>query len=122
MTLTRKKMGGARPGAGRPKVRRILELTHDQACMLVAALECYSNESYSTAEDYDARPLEELRALVDELATMGPPLPVGPPPTLLQAQELMKLSNGKGLIEVNADDFEATLERLRPIENVPPES
>lgn len=64
--------GGARPGSGRPRVRRILELTHEQACMLVAALECYSNESYSTAEDYDPKPLEELRVLVDELATMGP--------------------------------------------------
>lgn len=42
--------------------------------MLAAALECYSNESYSTDADYDARPLEELRVMVDELATMGPPL------------------------------------------------
>jgi hypothetical protein len=64
------RFGATRPAAG----RRVLELTHDQACILVAALECYSNESYSTAEDYDAKPLEELRALVDELATMGPPL------------------------------------------------
>jgi len=55
-------------------VRRVLELTHSQAVMLVAALECYSNENYSTDADYDPKPLEELRALVDELATMGPPL------------------------------------------------
>jgi hypothetical protein len=66
--------GGSRSGAGRPRVRRVLELTHAQAVMLVAALECYSNESYSTSDDYDPKPLEELRVMVDELATMGTPL------------------------------------------------
>lgn len=65
--------GGARPGAGRPKVRRVLELTSDQVVILVAALETYSNENFSTADDYDPEPLQTLRAMVDELATIGPP-------------------------------------------------
>ena len=66
--------GGVRPNSGRPKVKYTLTLTQAQAVMLVAALECYSNESYSTADDYDPRPLEELRALVDEVATISTPL------------------------------------------------
>ena len=64
--------GGARSGAGRPRVRRVLDLTHTQACILVAALEGYSTGPQATAEGYNPKPLEELRVLVDELATMGP--------------------------------------------------
>jgi hypothetical protein len=60
----------ARPGAG----ERVLELTQAQAVMLAAALECYHLEVYSSSDDYDPKPLEELRVMVDELATMGPPL------------------------------------------------
>ena len=65
--------GGARSGAGRPKLRRVLELTAEQVAILAAALETYSNENFSTADDYDPEPLQTLRAMVDELATIGPP-------------------------------------------------
>ena len=64
--------GGARPGAGRPKVRRLLELTAEQVAILVAALETYSNDNFSTSDDYDPEPLQTLRALVDELAGIAP--------------------------------------------------
>jgi hypothetical protein len=50
-----------------------LSLTAEEVAMLAAAMESYSNETYSTDEDYDSRPLENLRAKVDELASRLPP-------------------------------------------------
>jgi hypothetical protein len=69
-----KTWGGARPGAGRPRIRYTLELTREQVTMLVDAMESYSNEAYSTAEDYNPEPLETLRANIMDLATTSEPL------------------------------------------------
>ena len=113
MTEEQKSWGGVRPGAGRPRERRILELTYDQACILADALECYSNELYSSAEDYDPKPLEDLRAMVEAVKKIAPPM------TLSQAEQLIKLANGKGLIEFPADgDIESELDKLRDRKSV----
>lgn len=49
-------------------VKYTLELTAAQVVMLSQAMEVYSNENYSSSDDYDPEPLETLRALVDDLA------------------------------------------------------
>jgi hypothetical protein len=74
MTDEQKTWGGARPGAGRPRTRYILELTREQVTMLVEAMESYSNDVYSTSDDYDPEPLETLRANIMDLATNSTPL------------------------------------------------
>lgn len=50
-----------------------VSLTPSEIFMLVAAMESYSNETYSTDESYDPRPLEDLRAKLNELVSQLPP-------------------------------------------------
>jgi hypothetical protein len=57
--------GGARPGAGRPKARYVLDLEAPEVELLDTALDAFGNDWYS--HDRDPAPLDDLRAKVAEL-------------------------------------------------------